>query len=231
MRALISRFVFRDIFRYVLLLACMAGLPVMAHAQEAPDALVKRVTEEVLDAVRGNQAIRDGNVASIRQLVEDKIVPHLDFERTTALAAGRFWREATDTQKQQLQTQFKALLMHTYSGAMAQIKERAITYDPVRSTDNSNVVVNAHTTGGQGQKIDFGYRLRETADGWKVYDVNVLGVWMVQVYRDNFATIIRQSGIDGLIATLTEKNAALAEREQKAGRAISNVPTPGKAVQ
>jgi phospholipid transport system substrate-binding protein len=197
------------------------------QAQEAPDKLIQRVTGEVLDAVRSNNTIRQGDVQSIRQLVEEKIVPHLDFERTTALAAGRYWREATDAQKQQLQTQFKALLMHTYSGALAQVKDQAIVYDPIRSSDTSDVVVNAHTTGSQGQKIDFGYRLRQLPEGWKVYDVNVLGVWMVQVYRDNFATVIRQSGIDGLISSLTEKNRGLAERENRQGRATTNVPVPG----
>ena len=209
---------------FLLLCVCLS-----AQAQEAPDKLIQRVTAEVLDAVKNNKNIRQGDVKNIRQLVEEKIVPHLDFERTTALAAGRYWREATDDQKQQLQTQFKALLMHTYSGALAQVKDQAVTYDPIRTSDTTDVVVNAHTSGTQGQKIDFGYRLRLLPEGWKVYDVNVMGVWMLQVYRDNFATVIRQSGIDGLIQTLTEKNQSFADRESKSGRAIAPPPPAAPA--
>lgn len=206
---------------FLLLCVCFG-----ARAQEAPDKLIQRVTAEVLDAVKNNKNIRQGDVNNIRQLVEEKIVPHLDFERTTAMAAGRYWREATDEQKQQLQAQFKALLMHTYSGALAQVKDQAVTYDPIRTSDTTDVVVNAHTSGAQGQKIDFGYRLRLLPGGWKVYDVNVMGVWMLQVYRDNFATVIRQSGIDGLIQTLADKNKSFADRESKSGRAITP-PPPG----
>lgn len=210
----------------VFLLLALHG---QVYAQEAPDKLIQRVTEEVLDAVRNNKDIQQGDARSIGQLVEQKIVPHLDFERTTALAAGRYWREASDEQKQQLQTQFKQLLMHTYSGALAQVKAQPIVYDPIRNNDGADVVVNAHSSGTQGQKIDFGYRMRQTADGWKVYDVNVMGVWMVQVYRDNFATVIRQSGIDGLIKTLTDKNQELESREaSQGGRATARVPVPGR---
>jgi phospholipid transport system substrate-binding protein len=185
----------------------------IAHAEEGPSELIQRVTQEVMDAVQHDTSLREGNTQRIRALIEEKIVPHLDFERTTALATGRFWKEATESQKQALQNQFKTLLMRTYSSALTKVKDQPITYDPIRTTDKLDVILNAHAFSSQGQPIDFGYRLRQHVNGWKVYDVNVLGVWMVQVYRESFAHIIKQSGIDGLIQALTEKNQTLQDKD------------------
>lgn len=187
-------------------------------AQEAPDKMIQRVTGEVMAAVRSDEAIQRGDRRSIQQLVEEKIVPHLDFERTTMLATGHYWRDATPQQRQQLQTEFHALLMHTYAGALSQVRDQKIQYDPLRADpQDTDVVVSAHATSSRGQPIDFGYRLIKSPDGWKVYDVNVLGIWMVQAYKENFSAEIRKSGIDGLIATLAEKNRSLATKNGKPG--------------
>lgn len=182
-----------------------------AGAQEAPDKLVQRVTEEVMTAVRTDKDIQSGDRRSIQQLVDEKIAPNLDFERTTSLAMGPFWREATPEQKTQVQQQFRALLMHTYSGAMTLIRDQKIRYEPLRADPaDTDVTVFASSSNSQGQPVRFGYRLIKSPTGWKVYDVNVLGAWLIQAYKDTFAAEIRRNGIDGLIKTLKEKNQKLA---------------------
>jgi phospholipid transport system substrate-binding protein len=179
--------------------------------QEAPDKMIRRITEEVMDAVRANRQVQSGDRRSIQNIIEEKILPNLDFERTTALAAGRYWREATPEQKQQLQTEFRKLLIYTYSGAMSQLNDQKIAYEPFRADPaETDVEVFAHTINTAGEPVRFGYRLIKKPEGWKVYDVNVLGAWMVQAYKDSFGAQIRQSGIDGLIKVLAEKNAKLA---------------------
>lgn len=200
----------------------------MASAQqEAPDQMIRRVTEEVMNAVRNNRDVQRGDQASIERLVNEKIVPHLDFERTTALAAGPAWREATPQQRRQLQDEFRGLLMHTYSSALAQVRDQKITYDPLRAApDDTDVVVSAHAANTRGEPIDFGYRLVRQPDGWKVYDVNVLGVWMIQAYRPSFAQQVRQSGIDGLIKALADKNRALASKTAQPDKGNFAAPVP-----
>lgn len=207
------------------------GAQASGETLEAPDRMIRRVTDEVMAAVRENRDIQRGDQDSIRRLVEQKIVPHLDFARTTALATGPYWRQATPQQRQQPQDEFRDLLMHTYSSALAQVRDQKIRYDPLRAApDETDVVVSAHASNSRGEPIDFGYRLIRHADGWKVYDVNVLGVWMVQAYRQSFAEQIRQSGIDGLIKALAEKNRALASKTEQAdqGRFAAPVPAPSR---
>ncbi|HEY6773163.1 MAG TPA: ABC transporter substrate-binding protein [Oxalicibacterium sp.] len=220
----------RFIFSILLLVSSFASSA--SHAQEAPDKLIQRVTTEVMAAVRENQDIRRGDQGSIQRLVEQKIVPHLDFERTTSLATGPYWRQATPQQRQQLQDEFRALLMHTYSSALAQVRNQKITYDPLRATpDETDVVVSAHAANSRGEPVNFGYRLIKRDDGWKVYDVNVLGVWMIQAYRQSFAEQIRQSGIDGLIKALADKNRALASKTAQPDQgkfAAPVAPTPSR---
>jgi phospholipid transport system substrate-binding protein len=187
-----------------------------ASAQEAPDKLVQRVTEEVMTIVQSDQSIQSGDRSRIRQVINDKILPNLDFERTTSLAMGRYWRDATPEQKQQVEKEFRALLIYTYSGAMTLIRDQKITYEPFRTDPAAtDVEVFAHANTSQGQQVRFGYRLIKNPDGWKVYDVNVLGAWLIQTYRDSFAYEIRRSGIDGLIKTLSDKNKRLASAPVK----------------
>jgi phospholipid transport system substrate-binding protein len=200
--------------RKTLLVLCATSfiaVAAQASAQEAPDKMVQRVTEEVMTIVQSDKNIQGGDRNRIRQVINDKILPNLDFERTTSLAMGRYWRDATPEQKQQVEKEFRALLIYTYSGAMTLIRDQKITYEPFRADPAAtDVEVFAHANTSQGQQVRFGYRLIKNPDGWKVYDVNVLGAWLIQTYKDSFAYEIRRSGIDGLIKTLSDKNKRLA---------------------
>jgi len=201
---------------FAVIATASVGFASTSFAQEAPDQLVKRVTEEVMTAVRTDKSIQSGDRRSIEQLVDDKIAPNLDFERTTSLAMGRYWREATPDQKQQVQEQFRLLLMHTYSGAMTLIRDQKIQYEPLRAEPgDTDVSLFASSTSAQGQPVRFGYRLIKSPTGWKVYDVNVLGAWLIEAYKDTFSSEIRRGGIDGLIKTLQDKNKKLASAPVK----------------
>jgi len=186
-------------------------------ADEAPDALIKRISLDVLDTAKGDQQIQSGDQQRILQLVEDKVMPYVDFERMTSLSAGRFWREATPEQKKQLTAQFRDLLKYTYSGALAQVRDQKIQFRPLRaSPDDTEVEVQSQVLQSRGDPIQLNYRLEKLPSGWKIYDVNVLGAWLVQTYKGNFASEIDKGGIDGLIKTLTERNQRLASAAKNA---------------
>lgn len=188
-------------------LAFVAG----SAAQEAPDVLVKRVSQEVLDIARTDKDIQGGNRKHVFELVEAKVFPHVDFQRTTALAAGRYWREATPEQQQQLANEFRQLLMYTYSGALSQVKDQKLVFKPLRADPSATKVeVRSEVVQAGGTPIQLDYRLEKTPSGWKIYDLNVLGAWLVETYKSTFASEIGKSGIDGLIKTLAEKNKKLA---------------------
>jgi phospholipid transport system substrate-binding protein len=175
-----------------------------------PDGLVKAITREVLDAVKADSSIRQGDINKISALVDQKIMPYTDFERTTRLAMGRSWVTATPAQRSQITEQFKMLLIRTYSGALSQVRNQKIEYKPLRAAaDATDVVVQSQVI-GEGQPVQLAYRLTKTAQGWRVYDINVLGAWLVPAYQQQFAEQINQHGIDGLIQFLTERNQQLA---------------------
>ncbi len=188
-------------------LAAWLASPVLALAQiQAPDALVKQVSTEVIDAVKADKAIQGGDVKRIISLVDAKVLPHVNFERMTASAVGRYWRQASPEQQQRLQAEFKTLLVRTYAGALAQVREQMIELRPMRSKPEDNEVVVRTEVKGKGDTIQLDYRLEKKSEGWKIYDVNVLGVWLVENYRNSFAQEISSGGIDGLIAKLAERN-------------------------
>ncbi|MGE5651354.1 phospholipid-binding protein MlaC [Noviherbaspirillum sp. UKPF54] len=207
-----------QLFRLFLALAgwSLAALSFAAAepAQEAPDEMVKRVTAEVMSIVRHDREIKSGNQERIQEVVESKILPYLDMRRATALAVGRHWRAATPQQQQQLIDAFRSLLMHTYAGALSQVGDQKLDYEPLRAApDATDVVVRFRVQPKRGaEPVQVGYHLYKSPDGWKVYDVNVLGVWMIQTYKDSFTAEIGRGGIDGLIRTLEEKNRTLAAR-------------------
>ena len=182
-----------------------------AHAQTAPDALIKQVSIEVIDAVKGDKAIQAGDVGKIIALVDAKVMPHVNFQRMTASAVGRFWREATPAQQKRLQDEFKTLLVRTYAGALTQVKDQTVQLKPTRAGAEDTEVVVRTEIKGKGEAIQLDYRLEKDGGSWKIYDVNVLGVWLVQQYRSSFATEIGGSGIDGLITKLAERNKAAAK--------------------
>lgn len=191
----------------------LLALGVSAQAQEAPDALVKRISQDVLDAAKRDKELQAGNPRHVQELVESRILPHVDFEKTTALAAGRFWRDATPEQRAQLINEFRSLLMHTYSGALAQVKDQRLEFKPLRADPaDTEVEVKSQVVQARSEPIPINYRLTRTAGGWKIYDVNILGAWLIETYKGNFATEVARGGIDGLIRTLAEKNRRLASK-------------------
>jgi len=191
-------------------LIALLGLAVsVAFSQpQAPDALVKQLSTDVLEAVKADKSLKSGDLQSVIALVDTKVMPYVDVERMTASAVGRYWRQATPEQQRTLQEQFKLLLVRTYSGALTQVGDQTIQLKPMRgSVDHAEVVVRTEIR-GKGDPVQLDYRLEKTGTGWKIYDVNVLGVWLAENYRNNFAQEISTSGIDGLIAKLTERNKA-----------------------
>lgn len=183
-----------------------------ASAEEAPDALVRRISQEVIATAKADKEVQGGNRQRIMQLVEAKILPHADFQRTTALVAGRHWRSATPAQQQQLTEEFRTLMIYTYSGALAQVRDQQITVKPLRADpSDTEVVVHSEFRQSRGaEPVQVSYRFAKSPDGWKIYDVNVMGVWLVETYKSSFAEEIGRSGIDGLIQTLSERNKKLA---------------------
>jgi len=185
--------------------AAAVSMPALAN-DEAPDALVKRVSAEVLAAIKADPAIQAGDVNRIMGLVDTKIMPNVNFTRMTASAVGRYWRQATPEQQKQLQDEFKALLVRTSSGALGEVKDQTVTYRPMRSKPEDTEVVVRSEVRGKGDPIQLDYRMEKTPSGWKIYDLNVLGVWLVETYRTQFAQEIGAKGIDGLIASLVQRN-------------------------
>jgi len=182
--------------------------PVRA-ADEAPDALVQRISGDVLDTIKADKSIKAGDIDKIMLLVDSKIMPNVNFQRMTASAVGPAWRQATPEQKQKLQEEFKILLIRTYSGALAQVNDQTVSVKPMRSAPEDNEVVVRTEVRGRGDPIQLDYRLEKTAgqgSGWKIYNLNVLGVWLVETYRSQFAQEINAKGVDGLIASLVERN-------------------------
>jgi phospholipid transport system substrate-binding protein len=189
------------------LLAFMAAFALSAYAQEAPDAMVKRVSQDVLQTIKSDPKIQSGDQARIREVMESKLAPNFDFDRMTALAMGRNWREATPEQQKRLTVEFKTLLVRTYSGALTQYRDQTIDYKPLRADSNAADVLVRTEVIRQGQppvQIDYGMEKKDNA--WKAYDVVVGGVSLVTNYRDEFTEQVRAGGIDGLIKTLATKN-------------------------
>lgn len=188
-----------------------ASLSAMA-ADEAPDALVKRLSTEVLDTIKADKSIKAGDIPKIMALVDAKIMPNVNFQRMTSSAVGPAWRQATPEQRTQLQQEFKTLLVRTYAGALDQVSDQTVTIKPFRgSPDDKEVLVRTEVRGGSGDPVQIDYRLEKTPGdgyGWKVFNFNVMGVWLVDTYRTQFAQEINAKGIDGLIATLAARNKA-----------------------
>jgi len=188
-----------------------------APANEAPDALVKRISTDVIETAKADKEIQAGNQKRVMDLVESKILPYVDFQRMTALAAGRFWREATPEQQKQLSNEFRTLLIFTYSGALSQIKNETVEFKPLRADPaDQEVEVRSQVNMTRGEPITLNYRLAKTPAGWKIFDINVLGAWLVETYKGNFASEIGKSGIDGLIKSLADRNKKLANKPVKA---------------
>jgi phospholipid transport system substrate-binding protein len=199
------------------------GFTMTAQAAEAPDALVKRISEDVINTAKADKDIQSGNQQKIMSLVENKILPYVDSNRMTALAAGRFWRQATPEQQKALSEQFRTLLVYTYSGALSQIKNETITFKPLRADPaDSDVEVRSQVNMTRGDPVLLNYRVAKAGDSWKIYDINVMGAWLVETYKGTFTSEINKGGVDGLIKTLSDKNKSLASKPLKTN------PAPAK---
>lgn len=186
---------------------------------EAPDVLVKRISNDVIATAKADKDIQAGNEKKVMDLVDAKILPYVDFQRMTALAAGRFWREATPEQKTALSNEFRTLLIHTYAGALSQIKNETVDFKPMRNDPaDTEVEVRSQVNVARGEPINLNYRLSKGPSGWKIFDINVLGAWLVETYKGTFATEIGKGGIDGLIKKLAERNKELANKPLKAAK-------------
>jgi phospholipid transport system substrate-binding protein len=190
----------------------MSVATVMAVAQTAtPDALIKQVSTEVIDTIKGDKTLQTGDVSKIISLVDTKVMPHVNFQRMTAAAVGRNWRTATPEQQKRLQEEFKTLLVRTYAGALTQVKDQTVQLKPLRAAAEDTEVVVRTEVKGKGEPIQLDYRLEKADAAWKIYDVNVLGVWLVEQYKGQFAQDISSGGIDGLISKLAERNKGAAK--------------------
>lgn len=178
-----------------------------AGATTTPDALVRQISTEVIDTVKADREIQAGSIERIMALVDAKVMPHVNFQRMTAIAVGRPWRGATPEQQRRLQAEFKTLLVRTYSGALTQVRDQTVQLRPLRARPDDEEVVVRTEVRGRGDPIQLDYRLEKTPAGWKIYDVNVLGVWLADTsFKSQFAPVVASSGIDGLISTLADLN-------------------------
>ena len=197
------------------LLTSLASTSLVLAAEESPDAFIKRITTDTLDTLKADKNLRNGDVGKIIQLVDSKLMPHVNFRRMTALATGPAWRKATPEQQARLQEEFKLLLVRTYAGALSQVSDQTVVVKPLRpGQDDKNLVVNTEVR-GKGDPIQLDYRLEKTPGegaGWMVFDLNVLGVWLIENYRTQFSKEINAGGIDALISSLAERNKANARK-------------------
>ena len=185
-----------------------------AYAEIAPDVLARNVTDEVLAIVRADKELQAGNPQKVMQLVETKVLPHFNFTRMTQLAVGRNWRQATPDQQKVLTDEFKTLLVRTYTTAFTQYREQTIDYRPLRmAPTDTDVVVKSLIKQPTGQPIAIDYSMEKLAGTWKVYDVKIEGISLVENYRNTFNNEISRTGVDGLIRALNDKNKLLAAQQ------------------
>ncbi len=191
----------------------MAALtaPLVYAQDEAPDLLIKRLLSDVLETIKNDKSVRAGDTSKVVALVDSRIMPNLNFQRMTAAVVGPAWRQATPEQQKRLQDEFKVLLVRAYAGAFAQLKDQTVSMKPLKgSVEDKEVLVRAEIK-GSGETIQLDYRMEKTPGqgaGWRIFNLHVMGVWLVETYRSQFAPEINAGGVDGLIATLSERNKA-----------------------
>ena len=199
--------VLRLVSAFILAFAVSAA----AWAQQDPNKFVEDLSTRVIDQIKGDKQLQDADIKRISELVDTTLMPHVNFERMTALSVGRAWREATPEQKKQLMTEFRILLLRTYSNAFTAVRDQSVRMKPFRGDSASDeVIVRSEIVQPRGEPIQLDYRLEKADRAWKIYDVNVLGVWLVQTYRNQFAQEISAGGIDGLVKSLADKNKSVA---------------------
>jgi len=203
-----NRLLFIRLFATLTLAASLGSTSAWAD-DEAPDAFVKRISVDVLDTIKSDKAMRNGDIGRIVTLVDTRIMPHVDFQRMTASAVGPGWRQATPEQQKRLQDEFKILLVRTYAGALSQVSDQSVVMKPLRASPDDKELVVRSEVRGSGDPIQLDYRLEKTPGqgaGWRIYNLNVLGVWLVETYKSQFSQEINAKGIDGLIDSLAARN-------------------------
>ncbi|WP_293662687.1 phospholipid-binding protein MlaC [Rhodoferax sp. OV413] len=204
-------------FAAALALAATTFAPAVWAQEEAPDVMIKRLSVDVLNSIKADKTIRAGDIAKVITLVDTQIMPNVNFQRMTASAVGPSWRQSTPEQQKRLQEEFKILLVRTYAGALAQVSDQTIVMKPLRSAPEDKEVMVRSEIKGRGEPIQLDYRLEKTpgvGPGWKIYNLNVMGVWLVETYRSQFAQQISTKGVDGLIDVLVEQNKANAQAKK-----------------
>ena len=193
---------------------CVTAVAAEAQGMTPPDALARSVTDEVLAILRADKDIQAGNQKKVLDLVENKVLPHFNFVRMTQLAVGRHWREASPEQQKLLVGEFRTLLVQTYAATFTAYRDQAVEYRPLHmQPDDTDVVVKSLINQSGGKPVTVDYRMQKSDAGWKVYDVVVGDLSLVQSYRGSFNTEVQKGGIDGLVKALTEKNKQLASRQ------------------
>jgi phospholipid transport system substrate-binding protein len=200
---------------YVVSACFLESAVAQSLSMDTPDGVMKTVTQQVLDDIKSDQQIQSGSISRITRLVNEKILPYTDFQRTTRLAMARNWNLASTQQQQQIVEQFKILLIRTYAGALAQVRDQQITYQPFRAQSDATDVVVRSVIVHNNSPIDIDYRLYKTPQGWRIYDINILGAWLIQVYQQQFGAQVSEHGVDGLLQFLTQRNQQLASGEPK----------------
>lgn len=212
MRLLNPRFFCRAFVAGVLaIVTAMAGMGSAVAADEPADAFIKRVSADILEAIKSDKSIRNGDTQKIIVLVDQRVMPNVNFLRMTSSAVGPAWRQATPEQQKRLQEEFKILLVRTYAGALNQVSDQTIVVKPVRAAADDKEVIVRTEVRGKGDPIQLDYRVEKgqtESVPWRVYNMNVMGVWLVDNYRSQFAQEINAKGVDGLIASLAERNKA-----------------------
>jgi phospholipid transport system substrate-binding protein len=192
--------------RILIALAFFFAVPALAQ-ELGPEELVKKVTQEVMDAIKGDKQLAAGDRSRAIKLAEEKVLPHVDFEEATRLAVGRSWKEASPEQKKKLTAEFRNMLVRTYSSAIQPYEGQEMKVLPVRmKPGDTEVTVRNQFIRSGGKPIPIDYSMRKTDKGWKIYDIVVEGVSLVLTYRSEFDAVVKQDGIDGLIKRLAQKN-------------------------
>lgn len=199
--------------------ALSLAAPVVTAAVETPDALVKRLSADILETIKADPELRNGNIARISQVVDNTVMPHVNFRRMTSAAVGPQWRQATPAQRERLQQEFKLMLIRTYAGALKQVSDQRVVVKPLRAAPEDKDVLVRTEVHGKGEPVQLDFRLENTdGKGWKIYNLNVLGVWMVETYRTQFAQELNKGGIDGLINALASRTIAADAKTAKSAQ-------------
>ena len=217
----LHRFAWMDVSFSLLLCAlaaCLTWAQPAHAADDSADVFIKRVSTEILDTIKADKSIRNGDVQKVSTLVDQRVMPHVNFQRMTASAVGPGWRQASAEQQKRLQDEFKTLLVRTYAGALSQVSDQTISVKPLRAAPDDKEVIVRTEVRGKGDPIQLDYRVEKSADapaGWRIYNLNVMGIWLVDNYRSQFAQEVNAKGIDGLIASLAERNQANRKADAK----------------